>query len=288
MSITPPSEVEVSVSMNEDGTYTGSYTPKSPGQYTIAVSSQNITIAQWLVMVAPPGAPPAPRIPAPPPVVKKSSSSSSSSSEEHAPEPEPTPAPELSEAADTTIGPQTTTLQQYEKAEFKIALSAADKAKFGEGVTVVTYPTDSEENDYTEVFQWTQTQAGDGAWTISYAPDRPGSFIMVVSLGQVVMAQWNVEVTAGMISDMDGSSSFSAPVDAAQSWVDPQVPACAVGEDQTFIIALLDEQSAAAWICPVVRIPIPLCFGNFFAKLTNCCSGIHRRRRILRNSNGFQ
>lgn len=72
------------------------------------------------------------------------------------------------------------------------------------------YPTDVEENDYTEVFQFSvEKDEVEGNWKATFTPDRPGQFVLVVTVdGTVLISQWNVEVSAGLCSFTLHLSSF--------------------------------------------------------------------------------
>jgi hypothetical protein len=188
------------------------------------------------------------------------SSSSSSSSEVGKEEKEAEASSEAASAganpgpvspAQSEIVPQLTRLEQYEEAKFEVHLFDESKNRILQA-TLSSYPTDVEENDYSEVFQWVSSEKEGGVWEVTFTPDRPGEFVAVVAANDTLISQWNFEVNAGT-NPKKISSNTSASVDFEQSWVDPQNSSALVGEQQSFIIALLDVQGAAAWVAPVVR-----------------------------------
>jgi hypothetical protein len=153
--------------------------------------------------------------------------------------------------AQSEIVPQLTRLEQYEEAKFEVHLFDESKNRILQA-NLSSYPTDEEENDYSEVFQWVSAEKEGGVWEVTFTPDRPGEFVAVVAANDTLISQWNFEVNAGT-KPKKNYSNASASVDFEQSWVDPQNSSAHVGEQQSFTIALLDVQGAAAWVAPVVR-----------------------------------
>lgn len=142
----------------------------------MTVTSQGFTLAEWSVQVpVPPGQE---KTEAPPAI-------------------DPALIGVVSPTA-TTITPKVTSLAQYELTTFTVTLRDEANNPLPD-LELGAYPTDNDENDYSEVFRFQAVNQGNGVWSVSYAPDRPGTFIIVVTANNVHLAQWTVDATAGMV-----------------------------------------------------------------------------------------
>lgn len=48
------------------------------------------------------------------------------------------------------------------------------------------------------MFQWTTAQKEEGVWAVTFAPDRPGIFLLVVTADDFKIAEWTVSVSPGI------------------------------------------------------------------------------------------
>lgn len=181
------------MSPSPDGTFLVTFTPHAPQSYHVLVHADTLLLADWCIEVPSP-ATPAPAIPAE--IPHSPSSSSSSSSSQEANEKENAGVISSVSPVHSEIAPQISKLGQYEQASFRVVLLDGNRDNVS-NATLSTYPTDQDENDYSEVFQWTATEKEPGVWEVTFTPDRPGAFIAVVAANDILLGQWGFEVTAG-------------------------------------------------------------------------------------------